>query len=29
MSWGYRFLRGVILGMTVGDCQGTLFVNMT
>ena len=27
MSWGYRFLRRVILGMTVGDCQGTLFVN--
>ena len=29
MSWGYRFLRRVILGMTVGDCQGTLFVNRT
>lgn len=27
MSWGYRLLRRVILGMTVGDCQGTLFVD--
>lgn len=27
MSWGYRFLRWLILGMTVADCQGTLFVD--
>ncbi|WP_338569766.1 glycosyltransferase family 2 protein [Arachnia propionica] len=27
MSWGYRFLRRVILGMSVADCQGTLFVD--
>ena len=27
MSWGYRLLRRAILGMTVADCQGTLFVD--